>query len=137
MKDEIITSDDILGKEALDPEGEFLGIVMKIHIHRERKELVGVTIDQGFMKPDLFVGLESIEKFGIDALFINRIPLKKYIGKNVISSDGRKIGEVSNVTEARGILEKIEIIDANKKKKEIHSSRIASLGSNVVLKKTD
>ena len=134
MAGEIITSDDILGKEALDPEGEFIGIVMKLHIHRENKELVGITIDQGFMKPDLFVGLESIERFGIDALFINRITLKKYVGKSVITTDGRIIGEVINITEHKGRLEKIEIVGTDKKKIEIPTSQIASLGTTVLLK---
>ena len=102
-KNDIITSDDILGKEALDPDGEFIGIVMKLHIDRKKKELIGITVDQGFMKPDLFIGLDSIEKFGIDALFINRISFSKYEGCSVYTPSGNKAGNVGK------FLKKMEI----------------------------
>ena len=46
---EITTSDDILGKEAIDPDGTILGIVTKLHIGKDDKKVTGITIDMGFM----------------------------------------------------------------------------------------
>ncbi len=136
-----ITSDDILGKEAIDPEGEFLGIVMKLHIHREKKSLVGITVDQGFMKPDLFVGLEFIERFGVDAVFLNRIPYEKYRGLKVYTHDGQLAGTVQDARESGGILVGIvvklrEKEGASLKKRvvEIPARQIDEIGSSVVLK---
>ena len=130
----IITSDDILGKEALDPDGEVIGVVMKLHIDRRNKQLVGVTIDQGFLKPDLFVGLESVERFGIDALFINRIALEKYHGVAVYSAGGMKIGEGIEGGEKKGALEMIRVEVEDKRINDVLPSKIATLGSVIILK---
>jgi len=35
----MITSDEILGKEAIDSEGDFLGIVMKLHLDPVHKTI--------------------------------------------------------------------------------------------------
>ena len=145
--EKIITSDDILGKEAIDPEGEYLGIVMKLHIDREKKTLLGITVDQGFMKPDLFVGLDYIERFGIDAVLINKIPVEKYIGLRVYDASGGYCGVIQELEEKGGHLEKIcvkvKFAENGKKKSsektliKIPMRDIAEIGHSILLKKSN
>jgi sporulation protein YlmC with PRC-barrel domain len=127
---ETITSDDILGKEAVDSEGEILGVVVKLHIDKTSKQLVGLTIDQGFMKPDLYVGINNIKQFGVDAVLLNRAPVDKFLGLHVITSEGYKVGVVKQVIK-QGNSVKVLIID---KDKEIPFSSVKEIGASVVLK---
>ena len=72
--EDILTSDDILGKQALDPDGGILGTVIKLHISNKTKQMTGITIDLGFMRPDLYVGINYVKHFGIDAILLNKVP---------------------------------------------------------------
>jgi sporulation protein YlmC with PRC-barrel domain len=132
-----ITSDDILGKEAVDPEGQILGIVMKLHIDKDSKQMVGITIDQGFMKPDLFVGINHIKNFGVDTVFLKKVPAEKFKGLEVITSSGKLVGTVKEVKSKR---QKVHEIYVSRKGMSgglllIPASEIKEIGDSVVLKK--
>jgi len=134
----IITSDDILGREAVDPEGEILGVVMKLHIDKESKKMIGITIDQGFMKPDMFIGMHYIKNFGVDAVFLNKVPTDKFRGLDVITSGGKMIGTVNKVNAKRHKVEEIIIAKPGRFSRQMASiaaSDIEEIGSSVVLKK--
>ena len=135
-KNKIITSDDILGKEAVDTEGQILGIVTKVHINKEAKKLIGMTVDQGFMKPELFIGLGYIKNFGVDAVFLNKVPADKFRGVEVLSSKGQVIGKVKSVNAKRNRVEEIIILKTGISRKEyaISAHDIETLGDSVVLK---
>ncbi len=143
MFESVITSDDILGKEAIDPEGDFLGIIMQLHIDSNSKKILGITVDQGLWKPDLFVGIEFIKKFGIDAVFLNAIPISKYRGINVFSYDGILLGSITNVndtdlkTKIFEITPKFSIKNIFSKRIPIliKESEILELGHSFILKK--
>jgi uncharacterized protein YrrD len=92
-----ITSDDILGKEAVDPTGAILGIVVKLHVSTQTKQIVGITIDQGFMKPDLYIGINHIRFFGVDTVMLSKVPEIKYKGMHVLTLDGNEVGIVKDV----------------------------------------
>ncbi len=96
-KQDIITSDDILGKDVIDSDGEIIGISTKIHIDNKTRQLIGVTIDQGFGKPDLYVGLEYIRTFGIDSILLTTSPKSKVRGLKVLDSFGKTVGYVEDV----------------------------------------
>lgn len=134
-----ITSDDILGKEAVDPEGQILGIVMKLHIDKASKMITGVTIDQGFMKPDLFVGIGHVRNFGVDSVFLSRVPVEKFKGLEVITSTGKPVGTVKGVREKRHKVEEITVartgMHIRGKMIIIPASEIKEIGENFVLKK--
>lgn len=133
-----ITSDDILGKYAVDPDGEVLGVVMKLHVDRKKKKMIGISVDTGFMKPDLFIGINYIKNFGVDSVFLNRRPTEKLKGKDVITDKGEIIGTVKDAkVKGRGIS---EIIIAKKgihlkKKFVIAAADIKEIGEGVILKK--
>jgi len=132
-----ITSDDILGKMAVDTSGDVLGIITELHIDKELKIITGITIDQGFMKPDLFVGIEHIETFGVDSVFLNKIPYQKIKGLNILNDGGEIIGFVEDV-----ILKNHKITDIVMRKGKFSTKRevisgkfIESIAEDVVLKK--
>ena len=52
---ETITSDDILGKEVIDAEGGFVGVVENVIIDPENVEIIGISIDNGLLKKGLLV----------------------------------------------------------------------------------
>ncbi|MBM9501109.1 PRC-barrel domain-containing protein [Leptospira sp. 201903071] len=135
----IITSDDILGKEALDPEGQILGVVVKLHIDRTEKRIIGITIDQGFMKPDLFVGIDFVRTLGVDAIFLNTIPFEKYKGLKVLSSDGSEAGIVDEVISKNGKLESILVKTSlnplSKERTKIPAAKIQEIGDKILLKR--
>lgn len=138
-----LTSDDILGKEAVDPEGEILGVVMKLHLDKKAKSILGITIDSGMWKPDLFVGIDFVDTFGIDAIFLNRVPVSKYKGLKIFTYDGSYVGKVTDTLLVSGELESLEVSIADKdsrspfKKKKISILRkdISEISYSVILKK--
>lgn len=134
----IITCDDILGKEVIDPEGEVLGIAIKLHIDKIKMEIVGITIDQGFMKPELYVGLEYIKKIGNSALFLKEVPLHKIKGMDVITEDGNYIGVVKDVVVENKKIKLIKVLEKKgivPKLRELNNSDIKEIKASVILKK--
>jgi len=138
MKDkEIITSDEILGKEAIDPHGFILGVVTKVHIDKKDKKVIGITIDMGFMKPDLFIGINYVKQFGIDAVFLKKVPSPKFQGMDVLSEDGDILGKIKNIVMDKKNIKEFEISGKKllDKKFNVKYSDIKEVGDNVILKK--
>jgi len=135
----IITGDDILGKEALDPEGAILGVVTQIHINKKDKKIIGITIDAGFMKPDLFIGVNYIREFGIDTVLLKKVPVDKLKGLEVLTSHGELIGKVQDLIMQRTRIQEIIISNKSKKFKAkkliIKYSGIKEIGDAIILKK--
>lgn len=130
----IITSDDILGKVALDSEGGVLGTVIKLHIDKKMKQMTGITVDQGFLKPDLFIGINYIRTFGVDAILLNEVPLDTLKGKRVLTVQGNIVGSVKTViTKGNSILKLV--INTGKELVEIKGSSIKEAGQSIVLRK--
>ena len=134
----IITSDDILGKDVIDSDGEIVGVSTKIHIDNRSKQIIGLTIDQGFMKPDLYVGLEYIRTFGVDSVLMNTSPKSKVRGLNVLDSFGKKVGYVVDVVSI-GNTNRIKGVVVREKALSrpfvIKSSDIKEIGYSVILKR--
>ena len=136
---EIVTSDDILGKEAVGPNGSILGTVIKLHVNSKNKNIVGITIDMGFLKPDLFMGIDYIREFGIDAVLLNTTPSEKFKGLKVLTAEGGEVGVVKSVITGRKHIKELIVSSKgrllSKKELRIHASHIARIGGSIVLKK--
>jgi sporulation protein YlmC with PRC-barrel domain len=133
-KKRIITSDDILGKDAVDSDGTVLGVIIKLHIDKKFKRMTGITIDEGFMKPNLFIGMSYIKNFGVDSIFISKIPTEKYKGLTVLDSKGKNIGTVKSVNSKRHKLKSIEVSKGLGKRFAVSYSDIQEIGESVILK---
>lgn len=136
---DIITSDDILGKEAVAPNGAILGMVVKLHISNKTKQIVGLTIDMGFMKPDLFVGIEFVKHFGIDAVLLSRLPTDTLKGLSVLTPEGKEIGTVKKVELVRTQIKEIIVTSKegifSRSHTHISASHIDKIGGSIILKK--
>ena len=136
MKKEDITSDDILGKDAVDPEGAILGTVTKVHIDSKTFKVLGITIDMGLLKPDLFVGSKYIKNFGKDGVLLNKVPHEKYKGLHVITEGGKMIGKVKHIVVDNGKVQNLvvksgKLGDGNYM---INYKDIKHIGENIILK---
>jgi sporulation protein YlmC with PRC-barrel domain len=131
----IITSDDILGKDVVDIDGGIIGIVQQLRIDKNTKNIIGILVDQGFMKPDLYISLDIVQNFGIDSVFLNRTPNPKIKGLNIYDKAGNLMGYVHSVEEKND-----KIISITMKKNQlgksylIKSKDIKTIGYNVILK---
>ncbi|MFO7711427.1 MAG: PRC-barrel domain-containing protein [Candidatus Woesearchaeota archaeon] len=94
----IITSDDILGKDVIDNEGNHVGIITQLHIDKKKKTITGISIDSGFMKPFAFIGIELVLNFGIDAIYISQTPSSHYLGLAVFDCYGIPVGTITSAT---------------------------------------
>jgi len=134
----IITSDDILGKDVIDSDGEVVGVSTKMHIDNKTKQIIGLTIDQGFMKPDLYIGLEYIRTFGVDSILMNTSPKSKIRGINVLDNYGKKVGYVVDVVSIgktnriKGVVVKEKALS---KPFMVKSSDIKEIGYSVILRR--
>lgn len=136
MNQEITTSDDILGKDAVDPDGTILGVVTKIHIGKEDKKVTGITIDMGFTKPDLYVGADYIKQFGVDAILLNKVPADKFKGLKVMTAEGKQIGKVKDVVIGKTNVKEF-IVSSNRmfgKDMTISLKDIKEIGDKIILK---
>jgi uncharacterized protein YrrD len=132
---EIITSDDILGKDVVDIDGEIIGIVQQLKIDKLNKKIVGILIDQGFMKPDLYISIDLVQNLGVDSIFLNKTPNPKIKGLDIYDKVGNKIGFVHDVQQSG---DKISAIIMKKsligKSYLIKSKQIKTIGYNIILK---
>ena len=136
MNKKIITCDEILGKEAIDPNGSVLGVVTKVHIDRKKKKIVGITIDMGILKPDLYVGADHIKNFGSDAVLLKKVPIHKYKGFKVLTAEGKVLGKVIEMVADDTHIK--EFIIKNKEFLEpvkISYKDIKDIGESIILKK--
>jgi len=136
MKKETITSDDILGKEAVDPEGSIIGIITKVHIDTNDLKITGITADMGLLKPDLFIGANFIKSFGRDSILLKKVPHYKYKGLHVLTEGGKLIGRVKHiVTDGESIKEFVikskSILDGHY---TVTYKDIKHIGENIILK---
>jgi sporulation protein YlmC with PRC-barrel domain len=131
----IITSDDILGKDVVDSKANLIGVINKLHIDKKEKKIIGMSIDTGFLKPNLFVGINLIMNFGIDTVFISHTPRTKYLGLSVFDIKGNYIGMVKNVImkNQNKEVEKVIIQVSLLKKIEIENEKIKVLARNIIL----
>jgi len=129
-----ITSDDILGKEVVDIDGGIIGVTQQLIIDKTSKKIKGVLVDQGFMKPDIYIGINLIKNFGVDAVFLNKSPIKKLKGLEVFDKDGKKVGLVDSIEEKRNKLESIIIKKSSLSSKyHIKKNKIKTIGFSIIL----
>lgn len=135
MKHDVITSDDILGKDVIDTDGQVLGIAQQLRIDKRSKKIQGLMVDQGFMKADLFIGLEFIQNFGVDSVFLNTTPKPKLKGLKVYGRYGKKVGTIIKVEEENNELKAIQVKSLPLGKcYQIPGKELMTIGYSVILK---
>jgi sporulation protein YlmC with PRC-barrel domain len=135
---DIITGDDILGKEAVDPTGGILGVVTKLHINKDLKKMTGITIDMGFWKPDLYIGMNNIKRFGVDAVLLHKVPMDKLVGLRVLTMNGQIVGKVKEIEVKKNKIKEL-VVSVNKTLEpkgyiKISAGEIKNIGASILLK---
>ena len=137
---EVITSEDILGKDVIDAEGAIIGIAEKVFIDLKLMNFIGISIDKGLIRSGLTIGKDYIDKIEENAIFLNIKVAYDLKGKFVFDKDGKEVGTVSSI-DLYGSKNKIKNIYVKphsfllpfKKKIIIPNEYIAALGDNVIL----
>src|SRR3989344_1619992 len=111
--DKSITSDDILGKEVIDLEGKYIGVVEKILIDPKSLNILGVEVDKGFLKKSLKIGKDYIDYVTEHALFLKIKVLYEIKNMRVFDVKGEDVGCVSNI-ELHGKQNRIKNISINR-----------------------
>ena len=137
---DLITTDDILGKEVIDHNGKRIGVITKLHLKRSDKKLIGITIDPGFVSSDVFVGIDFVENFGKNVIMLNKTPQVAYIGLKIFREDGVYVGKIIGIDLKNNELNKIEFKYSKKlfknKTEVIDKSFVKEIGYNIILKKS-
>ena len=135
MEQNWITSDDILGKDVIDTNGNFLGVVDKLFLSPELIEVAALSIDKGFLAKGLVVSKKYIERVSKYAVFLNITPLFLLMQKKVYTSTGHYVGIVSAVKQNEGKTNQLDclIVTYKSNRKEISADKIAQVGKNIVL----
>lgn len=133
--DNSITSDDVLGKEVIDVEGEFIGVAEKLHIDPTLVEIVGISIDKGFLKKGLIVGKDYIDRVTPHAIFLKISPSYKLKGMIVFDSEGKKIGNVIQIelNNSTNRVKNLLVRTGVSKKVFIDAGYIDRVGENIIL----
>lgn len=127
----MITSDDILGKDVIDPDGDVLGVASKLHIDDDAYDVVGVTVDQGFGWPSLYIGVSHVKRVGVDAVLLSSRPLSNLAGKDVYSEDGAYIGRVADVASYDD--GDVLVVEDGGERRSIAKDRVVQKGDSVIV----
>jgi len=133
--DNCITSDDILGKEVIDVEGHFVGIVEKVLIDPKNLNFVGIDIDKGLLSKGLSIGKGYIERVTKHAVFLKVRVVFEIKGMTVFDKNDSKIGVVTDVelVNGRNKVGAIIVKRGINKRLRIGSEFIDKISNNVFL----
>jgi sporulation protein YlmC with PRC-barrel domain len=131
-----VTLEDVLGKDVIDSQGEFLGVVESIYIDPETIEISGISVDNGLLKKGLLIGKTYIRNVAPHAVFLKIQPLFNLKGMLVFDMDGKKIGKIEEVQlkENKNELQNL-IVRSSNGKLAIPGDCIEHVGDNVFINK--
>ncbi len=134
----IYTSDDILGKEVIDSEGNFLGVAEKLFIDKTSMDFIAIAVDKGLVKKGLVIGRGYIERIAEYAIFLKTPIFLELKGSLVFDKDGEKIGKINQVVckgNQNSIKELIVSVGFNKII-TIPAENISTINKNTILNKS-
>ena len=129
---------DLVGLRVLTVSGEVLGRVKEVRMHHTSTVLEGVLVSRGLFRTPCYMCKRYIEKITHDAVLLGIEPVLLYVGRQVISSDGKLFGKVREVRRVHQTNE-IESLIVKRtffRKATIPFSQVKKLGSSIVIKKT-
>ncbi len=136
LLDNAVTSDDLLGKDVLDKDGILIGVTNKVYIDPVSIEVLGVSVDKGFLRSGLVIGSEHIEQVTDYAVFLKITPAFQMQGMHVFDVDGALVGSVQAVTltEDYSQVQSLSVKPSRFSKPiEVPGYSIASVDENVLL----
>jgi len=92
-----ITSEDVLGKDVIDSGGVLLGVSDKLYLDPKTLNVLGISVDKGFLRKGFVISTEYIEEVASHAVFLNMQPATRMKGMIVFGRNGARIGKVTHV----------------------------------------
>src|SRR3989344_1317335 len=128
------------GKRVIDSDGEVIGVVEKVLINPKNFELVGISIDKGFLRKGLSIGKNYIDRLTDYAVFLKIRVSYELKGKTVFDKDGKKIGKVvsieihGNKNRLKSVRVKSTILNfLSNRDLIVQSDQIDNVGENIIL----
>lgn len=130
-----ITSEDILGKDVLDRDGVLVGVVDRLYLNPETVEILGFSVDKGFLRDGLIIGTDHIQEITAHAVFLSIRPSFRLRGASVFGVDGGLVGTVSEVVLASDSNEIAELVVRVRRKQSVRIPKeiIDTIDENVLL----
>ena len=132
-----ITSEDLLGKEVIDSDGSFIGVIEKVLIDPKKLQFVGISIDKGFLRKGFTIGKGYIDKITTHAVFLKIKVSYDVKGKIVFDNEGFIVGRVTAIELYRNKNKIVNIFVRSSlfgKEIMIPAFCIETIGENVMLK---
>lgn len=92
---------NIVGQKVVDDKGNEIGKIKSVHIDPENLTVEGITIANGVFQEKSYVGKGYICNLSNQGAVLCDTPLTEVIGKKVMDSSGKDIGEVKSIYRAR------------------------------------
>lgn len=130
-----ITSEDILGKDVLDADGVSIGVVDRLYLNPDGIEILGISVDKGFLRDGLVIGTRHIEEITLHAVFLNIRPAFRLHGAHVFDCDGELVGSIKEVAlnQEQNQIQELVVKPRFKKSFAINGSLIERVEENVFL----
>lgn len=135
-----VTSEDVLGKDVIDLNGDTIGVVDKVLLDPSTFNTLGISIDKGFLRKGLSIGKGYIKRVTEHVVMLKiKVPYQLK-GMIVFDVQGKRVGQVSSI-DLQGEKNKIKTINVKPGiflsflRKEIHipASHIKEVGENILL----
>lgn len=132
---------DLIGLRVLSVSGECLGNISKVRLHPKTNALEGVVCNRGlFRSPSdpCYFAKEYIDRVTDDAALLSIEPALLWIGHEVITSDGKIIGNIKRVQRV-GETNEIESFFFKRswfRTATVKLSAVKKVGTSIVLKRS-
>lgn len=135
---ETLNAHDLVGLSVLTVSGEVLGRVKEVRLHHTSTVLEGIVVNRGLFRTPCYMCKRYIEKITHDAVLLGIEPVLLYVGRQVVSSDGKVLGEVRKVHRIRQTngIASLLVKRTFFRKTTIPFSQIKKLGTSIIIKKT-
>jgi len=129
---------DLVGLRVLTISGEVLGRVKEVRLHHTSTILEGVIVNRGLFRAPCYMCKRYIERITHDAVLLSIEPVLLYVGRQILSSDGKMFGKVREVRRVRQTneIESFLVKRTFFRKATIPFNQVKKLGTSIIIKKT-
>jgi len=134
--DKTINFEKVIGKAVLSKGGRIIGRVAEVRINPQNLELEGILIKRDIFRKPLYIGKSYFAHLSHDALILNMEVSLLIKGRSVITSDGKVIGRVKEITRKgeTNNLQEIIVRSLFSRRFVIPASAIKYIGRSIILR---
>lgn len=129
----------VVGNRVLSKNGEVLGKVREVRMDPDGRTIQGIIVKGiPLLTRKLYIAEHYIGRITDKAVILRIDPISMYIGRAVVSADGKKVGKVISAERVKtsNELKYFEVRRRPWKVVSIDAKEFAKLGTSLILKKT-